>query len=199
MKLLFLNSFFVLASNGWSQNLTSKSVIEGVEINNLLQLAKNKNLEESRQWQKLLHIEQNAVGLQSSQIVDPEFFLAQGEWADSTELQATLYALFAAPERFAEQIESPVKKQLHKSAEKILDHSRHAICRFPARLKFLKDNLSEEKEVWSKLPQVQCNFQKIFIEALDAAKISYVFSSYYSDSPGSAFGHTFFRVQRKSN
>ncbi|MBX7232232.1 MAG: DUF4105 domain-containing protein [Bdellovibrionales bacterium] len=174
-------------------------VLSKADIQQLINAAEVNGLERSRQWQKLLHIERNLVGVKSSQVVDSGFFLAQGLFKNQSELSATVYSFFIKPEVYAQQIDPPIHKSQYKVGEKLLDHSQHPICRFPARLKFLRQNLGSQSAIWKQLPRVNCTYQYIFLQALDAAKVNFVFSSYYSDSPGSAFGHTFFRVQRKSN
>ena len=167
-----------------------------VNTDSVLLLAKTKNISESRPWKKLLHIEPNVFGFNYSQISDDGFYLSHSkEYKKLSELQATLIAFNEPADKYARFIEHPLKKNL---TDKFLDHSQHPICRFPARLMFLKSELSEAKEYWKSLPQLNCLYQNIFLEAIDAASISFVFSSYYSDSPGSAFGHTFFRINRHS-
>lgn len=165
------------------------------QLDQSLALARAKDLENSRAWKKLLHIEPNIIGVSSTQITDEKFYLSNlPKYRDMDELSATLHAFFEPAEKFARLIDDPLKKT---TTSKVLDHSEHAICRFPARLKYLKDTLSNPN-LWSTLPQVQCLYQNIFLESLNPKSVSYVFSSYYSDSPGSAFGHTFFRVNRQS-
>lgn len=151
-------------------------------------------LSETRGWQKLLHIERGALGIKSSQVSDTLFFLAnQKNWSAESELQATLIAFNEPLSKYEKTIEHPLQKNIQ-----IVDHSQHPICRFPARYSFLKKHLPAEHKNWNELPQPNCIYQKIFLNALDAQSVSFVFSSYYSDSPGSAFGHTLFRINRKS-
>lgn len=169
----------------------------GLVTEKILKLAQAKNISDSRAWKKLLHIEPNMFGLKTRQISDPGFYLSNSaEYADNSELAATLLAFTEPAEKFARMIEYPLKKNIQT---KVLDHSQHAICRFPARLNFLKSELSEVSEFWDSLPKLNCVYQNIFLEAIEPESVSFVFSSYYSDSPGSAFGHTFFRINRKSN
>ncbi len=161
---------------------------------NIFQLAQDKKVSTSRAWKKLLHIERNFFGIPTTQIADTKFFLSNTpEFANDDELFATLKAFQIPAEKQAQKIQHPLKLV---GDFKIIDHSQHALCRFPARLKFLKSELSEATDFWNSLPKVNCTYQKIFLEALDPKSISFVFSSYYADSPGSAFGHTFFRINR---
>lgn len=171
--------------------------VVAAQFENVLELARQKQVSGSRAWKKLLHIEPNMIGLNTRQISDPGFYLSNSpEYAKLNELEATLRGFAEPAEKYARLIEHPTKKN---AASKVLDHSQHPICRFPARLGFLQKELSEIPDFWLALPKLNCVYQDIFLEAVDPESISFVFSSYYSDSPGSAFGHTFFRINRKSN
>lgn len=187
MKILGTFYLFILCLSAYADSPYDK----------VLLLAQNKNISDSRGWKKLLHIEPNMLGFSSSQISDPAFYLSNStKYKKNTELEATLIAFTEPVEKYARQIAHPLKKN---QSTKILDHSEHPICRFPARLMFLKLQLPEAIEYWQSLPDLNCIYQSIFLEATDPDSVSFVFSSYYSDSPGSAFGHTFFRINRLSN
>lgn len=180
-------------------------LISDSEITTSLDHFRKSSLEQSRQWQKLMHRERNMFGIKSSQVSDDKFFLQNNlieatnvpaQYKAFNELEATFVMFFEDLKKHEKLIDAPIEK-LRRQSEKVIDHSSHSICRFPARLKFLKENLASD--VWNKLPQPKCVFQNIYKEALDPKSVSFVFSSYYSDSPGSAFGHTFFRINRKKN
>ncbi len=176
-----------------------KAQAENSGLRQVLDLANLKQISESRAWKKLMHIEPNVIGLKSTQVTDLKFQLSNLEILNQlTEIEATLQAFTLPAATYEKMIDAPTA-QLKKVANKIVDHSQHPICLFPARLKFLKKELPEARDYWSQLPDVNCVFQKIYLEALSVQSVSYVFSSYYSDSPGSAFGHTFFRMNRKEN
>ena len=166
-------------------------------LEKVMQLASQKKVSGSRAWKKLLHIEPNLFGLNTRQISDPGFYLSNlPENSKLNELEATLSGFAEPAEKFARLIAHPLKK---KPATQVLDHSQHPICRFPARFNFLRKELSEAGDFWLGLPRLNCVYQDIYLEAVNPESVSFVFSSYYSDSPGSAFGHTFFRINRKSN
>ena len=166
-------------------------------LDKILQLAAKKQVSESRAWKKLLHIEPNLLGLNTRQISDPGFYISNSpEYSKLNELEATLAGFAEPPEKYARVIDHPLKKNQNL---KVLDHSQHPICRFPARLGFLQTELRDSREYWLGLPKLNCVYQDIFLEAVDPESVSFVFSSYYSDSPGSAFGHTFFRINRNTN
>ncbi len=159
-------------------------------------LATTKKVSESRAWKKLLHIERNFFGIPTTQIAESKFLLSNSPGFNTDdELNATLLAYQMPAETSAQIIQHPLKPI---GDFKITDHSQHAICRFPARLKFLKTELNEATDFWNSLPKVNCSYQNIFLDSLSPKAISFVFSSYYADSPGSAFGHTFFRINRNT-
>lgn len=174
-----------------------KSVLNENERSSLITTATNLKLNTSRQWTKLLHIERNTFGIKRSQISDPTFFLSNEiRFSNNDELAATLLGFFEEASSFELTIEAPTNR-LKKLSAQVIDHSQHPICRFPARLAFLKKSLvAEHALLWEKLPKVNCTFYSIYTDALRPKAISFVFSSYYSDSPGSAFGHTFFKISR---
>ncbi len=185
---IFGTFLFVLSLNSF--------VFAAAATEQIFQLAKGKKISESRAWKKLLHIERNFFGIPTTQIAESKFLLSNSpEFNTDDELRATLLAFQVPAETMAQVIQHPLKPT---GDFKITDHSQHAICRFPARLKFLKSELAEASGFWSLLPTVNCTYQSIFLDSLSPKAISFVFSSYYADSPGSAFGHTFFRVNRNS-
>lgn len=200
---IFETLFFVLTI-GFISVFTTESVGLPLQsdqnlITKTVQLANSKNISDSRAWKKLLHLEPNIFRAEKTQVVSPQFFLSkQPEFSNQSELEATLRGFLEDPKKYEKQIEAPTNK-LRKISDTVVDHSQHPICLFPARLKFLRQQLSDAPEYWQKLPKVECVFQKIFLEALSAKSVSYVFSSYYADSPGSAFGHTFFRINRSED
>ena len=192
----------LLATFNVTANESTKSIlISDSEISSSLEHFKKTDLEQSRGWQKLLHHERNMFGVKTIQVTDPEFLLnnklnEDARFRNLNELEATFVSFFEDPKAFEKLIEPPTSKY-QKEGDKVVDFSTHPICRFPARLKYIKNHLPTD--VWQKLPKPRCIYQDIFLEALDPKSVSFVFSSYYSDSPGSAFGHTFFRINRKKN
>lgn len=187
-------TFFLIYSSPSASSLNELPVI----IKEIIIDAREKKISTSRAWKKLLHIERNAVGIKVSQVTDQNFFLSNEVSFDGyEELEATLLSFHEPAEKFEKLIDPPRASQSN-SKEKIRDHSQHPICRFPARLSFLKKELNTSVKYWESLPKVDCVYQKIFLNALQPVSVSFVFSSYYSDSPGSAFGHTFFRINKNS-
>ena len=127
------------------------------------------------QWLRLLHYRKGWLS-QRSDVAGNEFFLAGdlGRTDAAAELTATLKAF--------------------KSAETTPENS-HATCRFPARLKWAINKKLIEPAT---LPKITCPLLERFRARVDPEAVSLVFSSYYLNSPGSAFGHTLFRLHRKS-
>lgn len=197
----FLALLFFWPLAGFSAESTKSILISDSEISASLEHFKKTDLEQSRGWQKLMHRERNMFGVKTVQITDETFLLGNQlsedpRFKDFNELEATFVSFFEDLKAYEKQIDPPTTKY-KKEGDKVTDYSTHPICRFPARLKFIKSNLPSP--VWEKLPKPRCIYQEIFLDALDPKSVSFVFSSYYSDSPGSAFGHTFFRVNRKKN
>lgn len=129
----------------------------------------------SPQWKRLLHIRPNALGLPRSQVKGAEFFLSPDGFKNpEAELLATLEAFF-----------SPA----------IAADNQHALCRFPARRRWLTKTLGLPSEAF---PRPKCSLYDRYLRLLDPDSISVVFSSYYSSHPSSVYGHTLFRVNRKT-
>lgn len=190
----FLGTLFFLVVSILNLSLVSASE-DGLQ--QVLLLAKQKKLSNTRAWNKLLHIEPNAIGFKKSQITDPKFFLSNKTHLNKyDELEATLRSFAEEASYYKQMIDAPIKKMEKENGQKLVDHSQHPICRFPARLKWLRQQLAEAKGYWSSLPTVECVYHNVFMDAVRPKTVSFVFSSYYSDSPGSAFGHTFFRINK---
>jgi hypothetical protein len=131
--------------------------------------AQSRELWQRNEWLKLVHYKPGTwPGSWNSQADDPRFFLAaDGATNPRAELQATLEA-FSAP---ADQ------------------GNRHAVCRFPARLAWLRREL-----VLGELPQPDCTEYREFRGLVQATQAVLVFPSYYLNSPSSMFGHTLLRL-----
>lgn len=149
---------------------------KNLDLQNLVDQAGREKLFEQPIWNKLLHYEKNIFFSVASQIKDPAFFLSvEGHKNNDQEMIATLIGFFA-----------PIELK-----------DKHPICKYPARLNWLKQKLKNHP-AWNQLPQPTCYYFDVYLRNLNAESISFVFSSYYANNPGSAFGHTFFRVNKKS-
>lgn len=130
--------------------------------------ANERKLHEERYWHLLLHMQNNV-----SEIDDPYFFLApEGKTYPKAELEATLRAFYN---------------------ETSLDDNATA-CRFPARLAWLKEELSLEN-----LPNVTCQEYDAILDRLSPTSVTLVFPAAHINSPASMFGHTFLRINSSYN
>ncbi len=165
---------FLLILNSFCAQATTTLLSPAIQ--SLVRDAVQKKLQEARTWKKLLHYESTIYFTTLSQIKDPTFFLANDGYKNAeNELTHTLEGFFQSPEL----------------------KDKHPICQFPARLHWLKQKLKDHP-AWSELPKPICYYYDVYLRNLNAKSISFVFSSYYANNPGSAFGHTFFRVNKKA-
>lgn len=120
-------------------------------------------LAQSRQWLNLGHYKERLFG-QESQEDGAAFFLAKdGKSHAESELMATIEAF-------------------EKNDVAIL-------CRFPARYLWLRTQIPG----LNLDPRKECPVYREFVEKVRAQSVSLIFSSYYINTPASAFGHTFLR------
>lgn len=128
-------------------------------------------LADTTQWRALLHYYPRAfVSGWQSQVDDPDFFLAPaGLYDPAAELRATVDA-FYLPASTPDQ---------------------HAICRFPARWRWLSQQLSLPPAT---LDPAQCPERTEWLDIIKPHSISLIFASAYLNSPSSMFGHTFLRI-----
>ena len=135
---------------------------------------KIKQAGESKKWKRLVHWSRNSLFPNRGEADGLNFYLADNGKKDlQAELVATIEAFYNKP---------------------LEDNNLHALCRFPARFSWLAQ---EGLVDLSRLPKVQCDK---FLEFKSYQKIigaSLVFSSYYLESPASAFGHTLLRLHRE--
>lgn len=178
--------FLVTMMVSLSSLSTTSLVVEPSQLSKVWLELQNKESFKKRQWTKLLHYERDSLYRIRSQVSDPHFFLAdEGYKKADEEMFKTLEAFFWKEEDL---------HILFKTEQKAIP--QHPLCKFPARLVFLKAELPDHP-LWQQLPKVSCPYLDFYRKSLDAQSISYVFSSYYADNPGSAFGHTFFRINKK--
>ncbi|HEY8269780.1 MAG TPA: DUF4105 domain-containing protein [Pseudobdellovibrionaceae bacterium] len=144
-----------------------------------LQKAHELGLAQEPQWLLLGHYKKNLLNQWKSDISDPNFFISpEGATNPSAELDSLLASLW-----------SPANEK---------DMDQDPRCRFPARLSWLKKNLRLEFPEEEQDPLLQrCRMYLRYRSVIKAHSLSFVFSSYYANSPGSAFGHTFFRINKK--
>lgn len=132
---------------------------------------KYKQLAKEAQWLNLLHYDQNFWGDTYTRADKMSFFLSPlGDENEYQELITTIEK-FSSQNRF------------------------EFICKFPARYKFLKNHgVLQQNFNW----QTACPKLSFFRDQLKAKSISMIFSSYYVNTPASAFGHTLLRFNKSS-
>lgn len=138
-------------------------------VANMLQRARQENLQAARYWRILLHYQRTPFGVKSL-IDDPDFFLAgDGKVDPGSELEATIRALFGPQGPEAEE----------------------ARCRFIARYTWLKEQLGG---CASSFPEPRCPDFDEWMRALDPRSVTLIFVSSNINSPASMFGHDLLRI-----
>ncbi len=148
----------------------------------LVARARALGLARSTLWLRLGHWRKNTFSGYTSEADGEGFFLSsRGREDPQAELTATLRAFFQPP-----PARVPPEGAAHRG-------ELHPRCRFPARYDWLKARLGMDE---ARLPPVSCPGYREFLEILQPAGITLVFSSYYLNNPASAFGHTFLRIRK---
>lgn len=121
-------------------------------------------------WLSLGHYETGKLSGWRSHVDDDKFFLAtDGPSQPAAELSATLTALYA-PASLGEQ---------------------HAQCVFPARTRWLREQLTLRD-----LPQPQCTAFQTWYQDIAPHSAVLIFPAAYLNSPSSMFGHTLLRIDQ---
>ena len=121
-------------------------------------------------WLSLGHYEAGKISGWRSYVSDKKFFLAaDGAHHPDAELKATVDALYA-PASLGE---------------------KHAQCVYPARTRWLKDQLH-----LNDLPAVDCNEFKQWFKDVAPHSAVLIFPAAYLNSPSSMFGHTLLRIDQ---
>jgi hypothetical protein len=122
-------------------------------------------------WHKLLHYQRSGDGVVSLAGGERLFVHEQGASQPQQELLATLAA-------FAENRWLPQRQE-------------HALCAFPARLRWLKQRLQLRD---ADIPSFECPKRDLWQQEINPTSATLVFPDAYISSPGSMFGHTLLRV-----
>ncbi|MEZ7501861.1 DUF4105 domain-containing protein [Psychrobacter sp. Arc29] len=156
---------------------------------------KTDNLAQHTTWRRLLYFygDQNSTlsKKKTENVVDdPSFFLsARGQQDSAAELDATLTAL--AKELTSSTIDNN-QANIYKKPQ--ADNSS-VLCRFPARVAWLKEKLAIDDASLS----AECPELDDWMSTLAPEQLSIVFAEEYLDNPLSAFGHTLLRIDSKSS
>ncbi|MBK9515902.1 MAG: DUF4105 domain-containing protein [Anaeromyxobacter sp.] len=133
------------------------------------------HLADSPAWRRLGHWRPRWLGGVKGENDAPAFYRSpEGQYDPAAELDATLAGLLTPPPPGGDELAD-------------------ARCRFPARARYLAGALGFELDA---LPARPCPRLAEFVERVQARSVTVVFSSYYLNSPASAFGHTFLRLNR---
>lgn len=151
-------------------------------LGTLVRQARAQELARSRTWQVLLHYRPMSYGGWRSEADGKGFFLAGpiGKIDPRRELEATLAAFRGPAVAF-----DPARPEA----------SQHAQCRFPARWTFLKKALGIDT---TRFPEHPCPLYATWRQSIAAERVSLVYASAYLNSPASMYGHTFFRLSRRT-
>jgi len=145
-------------------------------LSELVAAGRSRHLADALPWRRLLHYRSKLLGGVESDADGPAFFLARdGKTDPQAELEATLAGFFATP------APSPDPRKQHPQ------------CQFPARLAWLASERGLEREG---LPSPASPGLEEFRARLQARSVTLVFSAYYLNTPASAFGHTFLRLNK---
>jgi len=148
--------------------LTCYSASVFANPSDLIQIADQRQLATSNEWLNLLHFKNGR-----SEIDDPAFFFAKnGKTNSQAELHASLTALLNDQ----------------------TDDEQSVYCKYHSRSSWLVSQLPEiEQQI--RLPSCQALQQEI--THLDADSITLILASAHINSPASAFGHTFLRIDSR--
>lgn len=84
-----------------------------------------------------------------------------------------------------------LKKELFETINSLENAQNNVLCRFPLRVKWLKENIpSLEKDIVT----YPCTELDEYISSVDAKYVTMVFPTAHINSPASMYGHTFLRV-----
>lgn len=123
-------------------------------------------------WLSLGHYEAGKLSGWRSYVDDPKFFLAaDGAHNPRAELSATLKAIYAP----------------------VVDEQAHAQCVYPARTRWLRDQLQ-----LTDLPTLDCKDYKAWFKDVAPDSTVLIFPAAYLNSPSSMFGHTLLRIDPAS-
>lgn len=130
-------------------------------------------LSQDPQWLNLIHYKKSLFGWRS-EVATKNFFLSpHGKVDPLAELESTLDLMLKKENEFPK--------------------NRHPQCLFPGRKKFiLEKGVVQENE----LPFVSCPLYDLFRQRTKAQSATFIFSSYYLNTPASAFGHTLLRLNQ---
>ena len=141
----------------------STTAFSAVEQKDTIASALSLELHHSLRWQALLHHENG-----KQHLTDTRFLLSHDDFSLKNELVATI-----------EQFFQPNTQD------------KHAICRFPARFLWIKQQLNLSNRDF---PTTQCHDFEAFQRNAPASQIKLIFASENVNSPSSMMGHAFLMI-----
>ena len=191
---LVMTGELALNTDANTNNNNAKAETDANQLLNLWrEQAKTKNLAQDTTWRRLLYFSDEKKGLfgknkNISAVDDARFFLSPNGREDSgAELDAMLVA-------FADEMANKTNNSKTNHTAQA-SNSNSALCRFPARAKWLSDTLAIEKSAM----QVTCPELTEWMQKLAPEQLSIMFAQEYLDNPLSAFAHTLLRIDSKAS
>lgn len=164
-------------------------------IEKLISRTTQVKLWKKKAWLRLGHWRKGVFGY-TSEIDGKGFFLAKdGKKNPKAELIATIRAFFSPKLNDLKPIPQLTREQELERVGALIEKGakEHPMCRFPARFLFLAQTLKFD---FNHLQQKRCSRFERFYQRINPVGVSVVFSSYYINTPASAFGHTLLRFHR---
>jgi hypothetical protein len=149
---------------------------DAVYLQQLQQLAQEKNLAQRAEWAALLHYKPRLFLPGVKSLVDAQSFFnaPNGKYDPKAELEATLASFFSRVD------------DAHPD--------RHPQCTFIARFHWLKHELAIDSQ---RLVEQPCAQYHAWTKNLNAQQLTLVFPTAYLNNPASMFGHTLLRIDAK--
>lgn len=161
----------------YSETAFSKNTQDNDYLAQLQQQAQQFQLSQQRTWHLLLKYQPRLFGGVVSEADGMEFFNApDGKTNPESELAGTLASFFLP-------------------ADELAENEEHPQCNFPARFKWLNQQLEFDT---SHLEIQPCDRLERWISELDPVGVTLVFATYYLNNPASMFGHTLVRIDSRN-
>jgi hypothetical protein len=149
--------------------LLSFSSAQAEPFDGYIEQAHARNLAQAPYWNSLGHYFKGMI-TRESLIDDPTFFISLNGKADpQAELDMTIKSMFDDADQ----------------------GDKHTLCRYPARVAWLKEELSIPVE---QLPQPECTEYNDLIKKVAPSSAELVFPGPHINSPSSMFGHTLLNI-----
>lgn len=145
-------------------------------LESYVEKARSMQLHKTTEWNRSLYIRNG-----KSLVISKEFFLTESEALSRRSL---------AKARDDEEMEAHIRALFEPASEE------HALCRFPARSKWLIRQLNIPQDHFSK---IHCTEYEKFKAMVYPKTVWITFASYYLNTPASSYGHTLLRLSKSSS